>query len=227
MGTEKPYAYNDPRFNGTGAGSTKTVAIPRALPAMKMDGTTTNWPGRPAEPIEPSRLALGNPNPKLRGDFRMCWDEKNLYFYIQVKDPTPQQNKAGVDGLWNGDAIELFIGGKNIQETGTMLYSDRQILLGAGATPKIHIAGTGNENLSKECQILVAKDVGRDGYVLQVVLPWSVLEIIPTANTEFLFDVAIDNSDDGNSRIQQLVWNGSAGNSGDRSKWGHARLGEN
>jgi hypothetical protein len=228
MGSQTPYAYDDPRFTGAGGGGNKTVSVPKALPGMKMDGTTTNWPGRPAEPIEPGRLVLGKHNPNLRGDFRLCWDEQNLYFYIQIKDPTPMMNNHDGASLWNGDGIELFIGGKNPGEGGTMQYSDRQILLGAsGNQPKVFIAGTGNEELGKECRILTVKDVAGDGYVLQAVLPWKVLGISPAANGEFLFDVGIDNSDSGNGRNQQLMWNGTAGNSGDRGKWGRARLTEN
>jgi hypothetical protein len=227
MGSQKPYAYDDPRFTGAGGGGSKVVSVPKALPGMKMDGTTTNWPGRPAEPIEPGRLVLGKHNPKLRGDFRLCWDEQNLYFYIQVKDPTPMMNNHDGANLWNGDGIELFIGARNPNESGTLQYSDRQILLGAGSTPKIHIAGTGNEELAKECRIIGVKNVSGDGYVLEAVLPWKILGVPAAAGVELLFDVAIDNSDSGEGRGQQLMWNGTAGNSGDRGKWGRARLVEN
>ncbi|MFA6287725.1 MAG: hypothetical protein WC661_10110 [Opitutaceae bacterium] len=44
---------------------------------------------------------------------------------------------------------------------------------------------------------------------------------------ELLFDVVIDNSDDGDFRLQQLVWSGTGKNSGDRGAWGRARLVEN
>ena len=34
--------------------------------------------------------------------------------------------------LWSGDGIELFIGHDQLNQTGPLLFSDRQILLGAG-----------------------------------------------------------------------------------------------
>jgi hypothetical protein len=226
LGKEKPYIFDDPRFNPkAGARGTKTVSIPKALPGMKLDGTTTNWPGRPADPIESSNVALGNPNPKLRGDFRTCWDKDNLYFLIQVKDPTPLQSKKTGASMWSADAIELFIGSQKLSEGGTMIYSDRQILMGVKPDAELHIMDHADDNA--KCKLLVEKDVSGDGYVLLATLPFKVLGIDPQPGTELLFDVAIDNSDDGSSRAQQLTWNGNSKNSGDRGAWGRARLVEN
>jgi hypothetical protein len=223
LGNEKPFAYNDPRFSGQSvANSGKTVTIPRALPGLKIDGTTTNWPGRPAEPIESNRLSFGISNSKFRGDFRMCWDDKNLYFYIQVKDATPLQNTQDAAKLWRGDAVELFIGSRDPGKSAGILYTDRHILLGATEKGKLHIVDHGDDGA--KCSILTVKDVTNDGYVLEVSIPWDVLGIQPAADQELLFDVAIDNSDDGAIRKQQLVWNGNEKNSADRTAWGHARL---
>ena len=79
----------------------------------------------------------------------------------------------------------------------------------------------------KECEVVVVKDVAGDGYTLQVKLPWTVLGIEPKTGMELLFDVAIDNSDDGEARLQQLVWSGTGKNSGDRGAGGRGRLVEN
>lgn len=225
FGKEKPFAFADPRFSGKSAGGNREVSIPKALPEMKMDGTTTNWPGRPAEPIESSRLVLGNPNPNLRGDFRLCWDEENLYFLIQVQDSTPLKTNKDGKTLWGADGVELFIGAKDLNQPGNMIFSDRQILIGASETPKLHIVE--HEEDARACQSLVVKDVTGDGYVLQTVIPWKVLGITPKPGQELLFDVAIDNSDDGDFRLQQLAWNGTAKNSNDRAGWGRAKLIEN
>ncbi len=226
LGKVPPFSFDDPRFASNAKGSAlRTVAIPRALASMKFDGSTTNWPGRPATPIESSRLVFGNSNQDMRGDFRVCWDDKALYFLIQVKDHTPMLNGNPGPSLWKGDGIELFIGAKNISEGGTMVFSDRQIILGASPEPKIFIADHPEE--SAQCQSLVIKDVSGDGYVLEASIPWSVLGVKAEPGLEMLFDVAIDNSDNGATRAQQLMWNGTAKNSGDRGGWGRAHLVEN
>ncbi len=106
-----------------------------------------------------------------------------------------------------------------------MIFSDRQILFGAGKEAKIFIDGHLDE--SAKCKSLAVKDVTGDGYVLEASIPWSVLGISAAAGTELLFDVGIDNSDDGQIRKHQLMWNGTANNPGDRGVWGRAKLVEN
>ena len=127
--------------------------------------------------------------------------------------------------MWSADCVELFIGPGNLKDGGTMIFSDRQILLGAGQQPKVFIGGHPEE--SAQCKLLTIKNVAGDGYVLEAVIPWSVLKIKPEADKEMLFDVAIDNSDDGKIRKQQLMWNGKANNGGDRLAWGKATIVEN
>jgi hypothetical protein len=225
MGKQKPFAFDDPRFNGNTKGAAnKGVAVPRALPGMKMDGSTSHWPGRPAEPIESNRLVFGNANEKLRGDFRLCWDEQNLYFLIQVKDPTPGMNTKQGDRLWNGDGVELFIG-SDTKASGSMIFSDRQILIGAGKTPEVYIVDHADD--SKLCPVVVIPEVSGDGYTLGVTLPWKALGIEPKSGMELSFDVSVDNSDDGEARQHQLMWNGNADNSKNRSVWGRATLQDN
>lgn len=225
LGREKPFAYDDARFSGKGAGPAKIVAAPRALPGLQLNGSTTNWPGRPTEPIGANRLMMGNPNEKLGGDFRLCWDDRALHFLIQVKDPTPRKNNKPGAYYWSADCVELFIGSKNLKEGGGLQFTDRQILLGTGEKPGVFVVD--HPDAAKDCRVIVVKEVAGDGYTLQVEIPWTVLGVEPRAGAELLFDVAIDNSDDGETRAQQLVWSGTDKNSGDRGAWGRARLVEN
>ncbi|HSI08409.1 MAG TPA: sugar-binding protein [Rariglobus sp.] len=225
LGKEKPFVYDDARFSGQGVGGAKIVSIPPAPPTLRFDGSTSGWPGRPAEPIGADRVMIGNPDPKLGGAFRLAWDERGLRFLIQVKDPTPAKNNKPPASYWLGDGIELFIGSKNLVDGGALQFSDRQILIGAGDKPGVSVVD--HPEAGAACRVLVVKEVSGDGYTLQVELPWSVLGFTPKAGMEFLFDVAIDNSADGETRLQQLVWNGTGKNSGDRGAWGRARLVEN
>ncbi|CAN5417812.1 hypothetical protein BH09VER1_BH09VER1_29260 [soil metagenome] len=226
LGKQKAFALEDPRFNGKRERqSGKTVQIPKALSGMKLDGTTSNWPGRPAEPIDASRAVHGLVDPNVSGSFRACWDETNLYFHIQVKDPTPLLNNKEGDKLWGADGVELFIGTKELAKGGSLTFQDRQILIGGSNERKIHVVDHPEE--AKTWQMMAVKDVTGDGYVLQLAIPWKTLGVEPKSGMEMLFDVMIDNSNDGDVRAQQLAWNGSANNSGDRGGWGRAKLTDN
>lgn len=221
FGLVEPYAYDDPAFNSNGAAN-KVVLAPRALPGMKLDGTTRNWPGRPAEIVGSDRIVLGNLNPDLQGAFRASWDEEHLYLLVQIKDATPMKNKQAGDKLWKADCVELFIGTRSPDETGGMIYGDYQILIGASTTPRIAVVGF--PHMNEAINVIGLKDVTGDGYSLELSIPWEILEVTPTTGTELLFDLVIDNSDDGQRRVQQLAWNGTSQNSGDRAAWGRLKL---
>ncbi len=70
----------------------------------------------------------------------------------------------------------------------------------------------------------VAPAVDGKGYVVEAAIPWSLLGLKPEVGRELLFDLAVDDSVDGTARRCQLMWNGTARNSGDRSGWGRLRL---
>lgn len=229
FGRATPYAFQDPKFTGKkSAGSDRVVRVHRAPEGIALDGTTTNWPGVPTESVDGSRLIHGLPNPALRGDFRLCWDERFLYVHVLVKDPTPLQNKKEHEGLWSGDGVELFIGGKDVTTTAGIVFDDRQVILGAAENAPVFVALAGGKDdgrrLAAECRATVVKDVAGGGYAIAAALPWSIFGVTPENGREFLFDLAVNNSDDGHLRIQQLMWNGSHDNSKHRAAWGRARL---
>lgn len=221
---EPPFIYEgDSRFTGKGIDTVrKEVAVNGALPAgIQLNGTTVNWPGTPAEPIESGSLSNGTPNAGLRADFRLSWDKQNLHFLIQVKDQTPAKNHHEGKDLWKGDCVELFIAAKDTGAKGPFRFSDRQILLGASSNPSIFIADHPEE--AAACRSVVIPEGDGKGYVLQASIPWSVIGLEPKIGAKFLFNVAVDNSDDGRARTQQLVWNRST-TLRDREALGMARL---
>ncbi|MGD0088690.1 MAG: sugar-binding protein [Planctomycetota bacterium] len=223
LGGRPPFKYDNPRFQDSG-GARKVVAAPRAPGAIKLDCTAAGWPGNPPETISSQRVVEGAAAEGLEAAFRLCWDDENLYLLAQVQDPTPMRNEHTGDSLWSADGLELFIGSEKLDQPGGLLFSDRQILLSAGKP-------------GGQCQSFVARaaeqprigmDVqpGVDGksYTLEAAIPWSALGVKPEAGRELLFDLGVDDSTDGKARRCQLMWNGTARNSGDRTHWGRLRL---
>jgi len=223
FGGQKPFQFDDPRFTGKapGAGpSAKKVAnIYHSVAGMKVDGSLENWPGSPPEGISPKNLANGPANPEFGTAYRLCWDENNLYVLADVKDRTPRMNDCKGERLWQGDGIELFIGSQETANSGKLL-SDRHILIGAGKSPEIFVEG--EDSQPQGTQVAVASS--KDGYTVEAAIPWKVLGIKPAKGTQFMFDIAIDNSDDGMKRINQFIWNGGSQTSIDHGAWGKAKL---
>ena len=219
-GQKPPFHFDDPRFSDQ-TGGNKVVLVPHALPGMTINGVMDNWPGAPAERI--SHLVVGTPleDQPASADYRMAWDETNLYLFIQVKDPTPGQNDATGADIWQGDSIELFVGPGNLDEAGPLQFGDRQVLLSAGAGA----GADGNRwyfaNAPSQAEVKMAMVPGAAGYTLEAAIPFAGLGFVPQNNQEILFDIGFNDTTAGR---RQFMWNGGARNSGDRAAWGRAKL---
>ena len=221
LGRKAPFRYADARFSGTQGDTKKVVMIPRALPGMTINGIQDNWPRLPAERITAANLVMGNDDKGISGDFRFAWDDANLYFFIQVKDPTPMENENGVGSLWAADSIELFVGSENREKGGPMQFGDRQVLLSARKGADGYRWFFNNAPKQFDIKMEVVKNVGNDGYTIEAAIPFAGLGFTPRENQELLFDIGLNDNTAGR---RQFMWNGVARNSGDRGAWGRAKL---
>jgi hypothetical protein len=219
-----PYQIADPRFSdGAGKGS-KTVSAGHATGPIAITGSTDNWPGRPPERIGSDRIVSGKDGKGLEAAFKVCWDEKNLYLLANVTDPSPLNNTAEGDALWQGDGLELFIGSESIDQAGAMLFSDHQLLLAARRQGKGDPWFLVNAPTQPKLTLVAVPAVDGSGYTLEAAIPWSAIGVTPKDGTTLLFDLAVDDAPEGGSRTRQLMWNGGARNSADRSHWGRLQL---
>jgi len=216
-----PYVFDDPRFAAKAGKANRTVSAGHATGPMAIDGQLDGWPGRPPERIGGDRLAIGRESEGLEAAFKVCWDEENLYLLANITDATPMMNAQTADKLWGADGLELFIGGEKLDQSGPLLFTDRQILIGGGKSGQFYVA---NVAAQPAIRTAVVPAVDGKGYTIEAAIPWSALAVTPKAGTELLFDLAVDNSNDGHGRTCQLMWNGGARNSSDRSAWGRLTL---
>jgi hypothetical protein len=222
-GKQPPFHYDNPLFQSTGT-ATQMASIPRAVGAIRLDGRREGWPGIPPERIAPARLVEGADAQGVEGVFRLCWDDANLYVMVEVTDPTPMKNVNKGASIWAGDGVELFIGPEQVEQPGALRFTDRQILLSAGnadGQPQWYFA---NAPQPVPLKLVVVPNVNGQGYTLEAAIPFQSLGFAPQDGETLAFDLAIDNSMDGSNRTAQLVWNGTARNSADRTHWGRARL---
>jgi hypothetical protein len=218
---QAPYLLDNPRFTGKTGNSTRTVSAGRPSAPMTIDGQLAGWPGRPPERIGSDRLSAGRETGGVEVSFKLSWDEKALYLLANVTDPTPMKNEHTGDRLWNADVLELFLGSEKIVQGGPLLFTDRQILLGAGKNNQTHVVNAAKQ---PSVETSVTPSVDGKGYTLEAAIPWSALDVIPKEGQILLFDLAVGNSTDGKQRSSQLVWNGGPRNSSDRSAWGRLTL---
>jgi hypothetical protein len=223
LGEQPPFVYDNPRFQDTGGGK-KVVTAPRAPGSIPLDGTMKGWPGNPPETIPGRRAVEGAAAEGLEAVFRVCWDDSALYLLASVKDATPMRNQQTGDRLWSADGLEVFIGSERLDQPGGLLSTDRQILLSAakpdGQCRWFVCRAAEQPRIAME----VVPGVDGRSYTLEAAIPWSVMGVKPEGGRELLFDLAVNDSVDGTARRSQLMWNGSAKNSGDRTHWGRLRL---
>lgn len=221
----EPFRYEDPKFAGR-SGGTKTVHVPRAPGLMTIDGSRNDWPGTPPSLISQDRLVQGADAGGVEMAFRMCWDDQHLYLIADVADSTPMRNEHEGADLWQGDGLELFLGHEQVDDPGQLLFSDRQVLIGAGLAngeARTHVMRAPE---AYDCEVTVVPAADGTGYTLEVAIPFSALGFEPQPGQKLLFDLAVNDSLDGVHRVRQLMWNGSARNSSDRTYWGRATLAE-
>lgn len=216
-----PYIFDNPRFTAKAGNAVRKVQAGRTPGAIKIDCRLEGWPGRPPERIGGDRLVIGRESDGAEAAFKACWDEKNLYLLVNVADSTPMKNDHSGDSLWSADGMEIFIGSENLDQGGAFLFSDRQILVGAGKASQVHFVNMKPQPTVESC---VVSSVDGKGYTIEVAIPWVTLSVIPKEGREFLFDLGIDDSPDGKNRKCQLMWNGGARNSSDRGAWGRLQL---
>lgn len=218
LGRRAPFVFDHPRFRAAGP-SEKTLKVPRALGAIALDGRRDDWPGVPPELVPGSRVVLGAEAGGVEGAFRLCWDDTALYLLAHVTDPTPMRNEQTASALWNADAIELFLGPEAVDQGGALRFTDRQVLLGAGREPRVWIVNAPQQG---PLDLVVVADADGGGYTVEAAIPFATLGFTPRPGLTIRFDLAIDDGRDGKARQRQLVWNGDARNSGDRTGWGRA-----
>jgi len=220
-GKAEPYIFDHPQFVAN-APTRRTADAGRALPGILIDGQDKGYPLRPPMLIPADRVVSGAGGTNVEASFKACWDDQNLYLIVQVRDQTPMQNSQTGNMLWSADGIELFLGSENLEDNGPMLFSDLQILIGAGRDGQIFVS---NHRSTQGIVSAVVPAADGKGYTLEVALPWKVLGVDKvTDGMKFRFDLAVDDSSNGKDRQAQLMWSGSHRNSSDRGAWGELRL---
>ncbi len=221
QGVTPPWQFDHPQFAGR-SGGRRTVEAGRAVAPVSVNGQDQGYPGRPPVRIPAVRVVNGASDSAVEASFKSCWDERNLYLLIRVSDPTPMRNKLNGKDLWRGDGVEIFFGAEAPDTTGPLLASDRQLLLGGGEA-KLVFSANGHDGAGITAAAFPAVD-GK-GYTVEAAIPWRTLGVErPVEGMKFRFDLAIDDSTDGENRRAQLMWSGNARNSSDRGGWGELKL---
>lgn len=221
LGTTPPFR-DSPITPANQARASKSMQIPHALPGMKVDCEYRGFPQRPATQLGAGDLTFGSPKENFSADVNLAWDEKNLYFFAVVKEPSPGVNLAEKTGLWTGDAIEFFFGVEKPLDNGSVLFSDRQVII--GATPETRHWWFHALEEQFPIEVKYQRHPSGDGWSMEGAIPWKAMGYTPKRGDRIRFDFGFDDARVPHKRQRQFMWSGSERNSADRTSWGTALL---
>lgn len=211
--------------SGGGTGKNLTIDIPYTPVPIPIDGEVNGFAGDAGSALlTADNLVSGGGGSDITGNFHFAWDESNLYLTANIQEPTPMKNNFQNSNIWKGDGIEMFTGPDDLGLGGSLQFNDRQIIISAGIVNGTNFWMWFNSGRQPAIDMQVKMTEDGKGYVLDAAIPWDTLHIDPSPDREFLLDFGFDDSEDGNNRKRQWMWNGTSKNNMDRGLWGKAKL---
>lgn len=224
-GTKDPYQYAFSESQ-TERENNKTTNIPKAPTSIVVDGALdASWPEGETLSLTSTDLINGVAKEGVEGRFRLAWDDQFLYVHADISDDTPMLNPKNGFDIWDGDAVELFVGPRNVDQGGGIQISDTQIILSAQPTDENGSIQYYWYNERPDQPVIdgVVKP-SEAGYTLEAAIALSDLGLAgATAPQTIRFDIGFDDGN-GKSRQRQFMWNGVEGNAHNRESWGRAVL---
>ncbi|MNI11481.1 Endo-1,4-beta-xylanase A precursor [compost metagenome] len=154
---------------------------------------------------------IGTPN--NTAEFSSLWD--NTYLYVGVKVIDGNLYNTSVQPYYD-DSIEIYIDSNN-NKGATYDSYDQQYVKGWNDSTLWLQRVMPNGVLHGWAPI-------PGGYSVELAIPWSTLGLTPSAGMTIGFDVANNDTDDGNGRQSQLMWAGTNDNWTNTSAFGNLQL---
>lgn len=159
------------------------------------------WDDANVKPMDASKLLTGavSNNSDLSGYAKLLWDNTNLYFLAVVTDDTKQNDSQN---SYDDDQVELYIDGNNAKAS-TYDANDCQYSFGWNDGT---VVGTIPSTASKT-GITYSAVATANGYVIEAKLPWSTVQVSPSADKMIGVDFMINDDDNNGTRDGKLSWN--------------------
>lgn len=194
-----------------------------------LDGNFSEWPNNW---IPINNIILGQGRHSGPGDlsanFQIGWNETGLVIAIRVNDDIYSQGPAGSD-LWRGDSIEV--------QFDRLLAEDFSGTLADADDYQIGLAFDENLTAARgylwlpfelEAELLLPYGItiSDQGYQLEFVIPWYILEMgVPSPESTFGFNISV-NDNDSETDSQETVISASPARTthNNPTEWGTLRI---
>lgn len=176
-----------------------------------IDGSVSDIAWNLTEPVKRVIDGIGNNTVY----FQALWDYNFLYVGVQVSD---NLLKSDSSDPWHDDSVEIFVDGDNRKSTHYDSHDIEYIMAYQNHGIRITV--------DRPTNAVWGTNVINGGYVAEIAIPWSDLDIIPAPNTSVGLDIGINDDDDGADRDSHMMWSGDDDNWTDTSGFGTVILSE-
>ncbi len=181
----------------------KSIAVP-----LTIDGVLDETPWEIN--VAATKTVRGNNNNTVA--FGVLWDETYLYVGATVLDSALFNDS---NQTFEDDAVAIYLDPNN--NGGEYDFTDNLIIKGYNDDSL-------TVNKPFEGTILHDWSAIDGGYSVELAIPWSGLQVSPSAGFALGFDLGNNDDDDGGNRDGQLVWVGTKSNASNTSGYGDLTL---
>lgn len=190
------------------------LTVARFNPPPVLDGQLAEWDGLTliASPFITEQEASWDGSLDVEAVWRLGWDETYFYLGVAVKDDQHVQTQE-TKFAYLGDSLELQLDTHLAEDYGPQVSPDDfQYVISPGNGADLpagafrfqgDTAGRMNDAPGSGAQVAVA--FAPSGYVLEVAIPWSDLNLTPTAGLELGVALSVNDNDTPDSRKQELM----------------------
>lgn len=171
-----------------------TFDIPR-LDGITIDGKVEDWGdgGFQAHSLVGEHGKMRPPE-NFDPSFRVGWNDKGLLLLVQVRDDVIYEAPGSGSEVWRADSVEILM------TTSRGMKEYYQFDTSTGADPKYpelrtHFWDKRGEIADTELTAETAAAKTRNGYLVEMLLPWKNLEIKPALGTVVGLQMFINDSD--------------------------------
>ena len=193
----------------------------RTRQGIVVDANDADWKDVPGFALPYSR-SMPSPygrepatsDPDCSATFMSQWSDDYLYFLVVVHDDARKGELQWP--LFRNDSVEVYLDGKG-ERASAYDGNDFQIFIDIHNRLAINDSGGAADGTS----VLHAAREVAGGHVVELAVPWSMLQAAPGAGVQIGFDLAVNDNDRGeNARDTQLMWNGNGMEYADPQQFG-------
>ena len=180
-----------------------------------IDGSLADWPGSPSylSAFLVHQDDVWDGSDDIEAIWQLGWDYSNLYMAVTVVDDVHVQIKSDTKN-WQGDSAEIQFDTDLDGDYGTSLNSDDfQLNVSPGDfrfVPSAHHfwragADGGYEWIRENSIVLAARDQGEEGYILEMAIPWTELNMRPLPGLRIGIALNVTDNDTAGTAVQEVM----------------------